>query len=127
MNSNLRLALLISKVSKQQYCINTFACAIGRAAGNNIVIANDGLMSRQHAVFLYRNGQLYIQDVGSRNGTLVNGKIIKQSQMVALQSGDEICLGMSLFTFTDLTKEMAIKRAVDTLPLDTMQEPELVA
>lgn len=129
MNSNLKLALLIMKESKQQYCINAFTFAIGRGAGNNILIARDALVSRQHAVFLHINGKNYLQDIGSRNGTLLNGKKIQCFLMIELHSGDEICIGATRFSFTDLSKEYYSsnnRNVPDTFPLDTVSKPELV-
>ena len=46
---------------------------VGRAEGNDIVLADDGQVSRVHAVFERLAGTWSIRDVNSRNGTFVNG------------------------------------------------------
>jgi serine phosphatase RsbU (regulator of sigma subunit)/pSer/pThr/pTyr-binding forkhead associated (FHA) protein len=63
---------------------------VGRAAGNDIVI-EDPSLSRVHARFSLKNGIPCVEDLGSLNGTLVNGKPAEGVQ--ALKAGDRISLG----------------------------------
>ncbi|MEJ2209105.1 MAG: FHA domain-containing protein, partial [Anaerolineae bacterium] len=63
---------------------------IGRQAGNPIVLA-DSLVSRQHAAIVYQAGAYAIQDLGSANGTYVNGRRVVGTQV--LQDGDAIRIG----------------------------------
>jgi hypothetical protein len=62
---------------------------IGRAAECEIVL-DDPQVSRQHARLQSRNGVLLVADVGSTNGTRVNGQRIRE---VALGVGDRIEVG----------------------------------
>lgn len=64
---------------------------VGRAEDNDIVLAADGQVSRVHAVFDRLGAGWSIRDVGSSNGTFVNGKRLG-SEMV-LDPGDEIRVG----------------------------------
>ncbi|MCX7958462.1 MAG: DUF4388 domain-containing protein [Deltaproteobacteria bacterium] len=66
---------------------------IGRKSDIDIVIVED-MVSRMHAKIMLNNGQIYIQDLGSTNGTFVNGERIKR---VRLKEGDRILVGTSLF------------------------------
>ena len=70
---------------------------IGRSDKNEVVIA-DELASRQHAM-LQRSeeGMVYLTDLGSSNGTFVNGARV--STPVILQSGDLISIGNHEFRF----------------------------
>src|SRR6266576_1294207 len=70
---------------------------IGRSEKNHVVIADD-LASRHHAM-LQRSeeGQFYITDLGSSNGTLVNGKRI--SAPVILSPGDRVGICNHEFSF----------------------------
>ncbi len=64
---------------------------IGRAADNTIVL-NDEVVSAHHARLSYLSGwQWWLEDLGSRNGTRVNG--IPVEQPVAVTDGDEITFG----------------------------------
>ena len=63
---------------------------IGRDASNHIVL-NDKLVSRQHAKLTISDiGQVAIKDLGSSNGTFVNGNRITES---VLKSGDIVKCG----------------------------------
>jgi DNA-binding response OmpR family regulator len=64
---------------------------MGRLNDNTIVIL-DRLASRRHAMLERQHGQYAIRDVGSRNGTFVNGERI--SEPLVLRDGDEIQIGL---------------------------------
>ncbi len=56
----------------------------------------DGMVlgvSRQHARLTFYNDALHITDLGSTNGTMVNGRRLRSYQPMPLQHGDEIQLG----------------------------------
>ena len=63
---------------------------VGTLESNDVVVDADGV-SRVHAVFERFGDTWFVRDLGSRNGTFVNGgKIIGER---ALHAGDEILLG----------------------------------
>ncbi len=62
---------------------------IGRAKDNTLRIDQDSI-SRYHAKISFENGQVIIRDLGSANGTFVNGKKIKE---YALSDNDVILIG----------------------------------
>lgn len=54
---------------------------IGRNASNNIILA-DAMVSRKHAeLFVLETGQVLIRDLGSSNGTFVNGNKVKETYL----------------------------------------------
>ena len=63
---------------------------LGRSRENDIRL-EESEASRQHAVLTLAGGGVTIQDLGSTNGTMVNGARI--SQRVALQPGDRVQIG----------------------------------
>lgn len=73
------------------------AMSIGRLPGNSIVI-NDPDISRRHCVIERDGGAYNIYDLGSRNGTLVNGQRVQRTE---LQPGDVITLGGTIARFLD--------------------------
>jgi hypothetical protein len=62
---------------------------IGRARDNDLVL-DDGRVSRHHARLLPRHGTLVLNDLGSTNGSWVNGERVAE---VVLGEGDRIELG----------------------------------
>jgi pSer/pThr/pTyr-binding forkhead associated (FHA) protein len=64
---------------------------VGRAAGNDIVLGDDGQVSRVHAVLERLGGGWSIRDVSSRNGTFVNGNRVSGEARVG--PGDELRIG----------------------------------
>jgi hypothetical protein len=69
---------------------------IGRAPANHIEIA-DSYCSAEHALVLWRNGQWWIEDRDSRNGTQLNGEIIGAATV--LSPGDVIRIGRAQLRF----------------------------
>jgi pSer/pThr/pTyr-binding forkhead associated (FHA) protein len=63
---------------------------IGREAGNQIVI-NDAEVSRKHTQFVLQGGKYVVTDLGSTNGTFVNGQRVTSQHV--LQPGEVISLG----------------------------------
>jgi two-component system, NtrC family, response regulator AtoC len=62
----------------------------GRHRACEVVLAHDGV-SRRHAQFTRRGNQISVEDVGSTNGTLVNGVAITAPRRLA--AGDVVTLG----------------------------------
>jgi serine/threonine protein kinase len=70
---------------------------IGRGTGFDLVL-HDNTISRQgHARITFSNGIWYIEDLGSTNGTKINGHAINRP--VPLSSGDELRMGDVFATF----------------------------
>jgi len=74
--------------------LGTVSQVIGRHSGCDIVL-NDSSVSRRHARLEWSGGQYIITDLGSTNGTWVNGLRIVAK---VLESGDEIALGTTVCT-----------------------------
>ncbi len=62
---------------------------VGREPPANIVI-QDGNLSRRHASFTMENGEIVVQDLGSKNGVRVAGQRVERS---VIRPGDEVLLG----------------------------------
>lgn len=66
----------------------------GRSSEADLVLADDAV-SRKHARFYIERRRTWVRDLGSRNGTLVNGQPIKRH---CLRAGDKIAIGASLMS-----------------------------
>src|ERR1700678_4234010 len=80
------------------FAITQDLVAIGSAPGNDLVIA-DTTVSRRHATIAHLDGLARLADLGSTNGTSVNGARI--AEPVELNDGDEISFGNALFRFSN--------------------------
>ncbi len=69
---------------------------IGRDEDNDIVIKDDPLVSRRHAIIEQELENYYIYDKDSTNGTYVNNNPIPKNKKVFLNSGDVIRVGNTL-------------------------------
>lgn len=64
-------------------------------------------ISRRHAIIRRQMGALYVIDLGSRNGTLLNGIKLEPQLPTILRDGDEILLGNLTLRVTFLAAEGA--------------------
>lgn len=65
---------------------------IGRSSDLDMVLVED-MVSRRHAKIATTNGEITIQDLGSTNGTFVNGEKVSKT---SLREGDRILVGTSI-------------------------------
>ena len=70
--------------------------SIGRAPDNDVVVG-DPATSGHHGRIEERAGSFWISDLGSTNGTLVNGEPVIDKQ---LSDGDTIAIGQNMLRFT---------------------------
>jgi pSer/pThr/pTyr-binding forkhead associated (FHA) protein len=85
-------------------------CVLGRSRTCTLRLPGDASVSRQHCLIEVEDGRAWVQDLGSLNGTQVNGVKIGQREARAnpdatmvqpprqgLQTGDELRLGAHVF------------------------------
>ena len=70
--------------------------SIGRGSDNDVVLGSKQV-SRNHAVLSVLDGQLYVKDLDSSNGTFINDQRIEGNQSSLLQADDTI--GFASFSF----------------------------
>ena len=90
---------------KQVFALTAPETALGRNHDNDIVL-NDGQASRLHAKILKAEKRFSIRDMGSYNGTRLNGKMVKDE---VLEEADEIRIGRSTFVFSNSQEPPAPK------------------
>ncbi|MFZ1398343.1 MAG: FHA domain-containing protein [Candidatus Promineifilaceae bacterium] len=72
------------------YTLSNAPQTIGRSANNGIVV-NDAEISRRHAQLTPQGGTYVLEDLGSTNGSFING--IRLHQPTALKHGDSVEFG----------------------------------
>jgi transcriptional regulator with GAF, ATPase, and Fis domain len=80
--------------------------SIGRESSNDLCIT-DAAMSRRHCLLVSQNEQFAIRDLGSRNGTRVNGVPVDEQ---LLSHGDQIAIGSSVLVFLVKEDELHLER-----------------
>lgn len=103
---------------KIEYPIDRHEVEIGKAAHNQIVLT-DPTVSNTHAIVMARDGGYSIVDLGSRNGTFINGERLG-SKAVTLRHGEKIQLGQTVLTFRNQGETAANLTAV--LSEEALQE-----
>jgi sigma-B regulation protein RsbU (phosphoserine phosphatase) len=80
------------------------------------IVLNEGAISRQHAKLSLRSGEYFIEDLQSRNGTIVNGELVETAQQ--LHDGDElkICDLMLRFHRESPTGDSPVLATLDADP-----------
>jgi FHA domain len=68
---------------------------VGRSPGCGVSVPEDIYTSTLHARLFRRNDQLWVEDLGSTNGTFVNSEQIGQA--VRLGKGDQLQIGSTVF------------------------------
>jgi pSer/pThr/pTyr-binding forkhead associated (FHA) protein len=95
-NANKPVSARLLTVDGQQFSLRSAGTTrIGRALDNDIVIG-DASVSRHHASIEYQDGGFVLRDLGSANGTWLDGQRVSQAP---LGTGGAFRLGDALFTF----------------------------
>ncbi len=87
---------------------------IGRGAECHIR-PNSDWVSRQHCLLRVTDKAAFLKDLGSRNGTLVNGVLIGGEQQ--LNHGDQVQFGPLVF-------EVRFDESTETIPIDEVFQAE---
>ncbi|PYV17252.1 MAG: hypothetical protein DMG21_08890, partial [Acidobacteria bacterium] len=88
--------------------------SIGRDAGNDVVI-NHPTVSAKHAEIIKQDGKVFVVDLGSDNGTFVNGMKVKRHQ---LQELDRIVIGSSELHYSGASLSRSPESAVVRLDVE---------
>lgn len=101
------------KSRPEQTRIEEFPFSIGRNENCSLHI-DSGRVSREHAVILHEDGAFRVRDLGSTNGTFVNGAQIRET---VLRAGDLLVIADLEFTFC--TSGTGPRRATATQIIDS--------
>ncbi len=104
------------KLAGRRWPMDEPSFAIGRGEECEIVLP-DRQVSRRHARIFVREDGFYVEDLGSKNGTYVNGILAREP--IKLQDGDEIQVALSvrlLFVGAEATLPLTQEMIRVTLP-----------
>ena len=95
-SASLRMEILIGPNAGKRFSINAEGVTIGRAADNQIVLADD-TVSSHHARIYYAQGAFMVEEVRATNGIFING--VKTSQ-AAIKGNTTFKFGATEGAFT---------------------------
>jgi len=90
-----RLTVLAGPEEGRDYSFERIEITIGRTMENDVVLPDPGI-SRQHLSIRDKGGAYILKDLGSSNGTLLNGRKVLEE---VLKSGDVITIGGAKIRF----------------------------
>ena len=82
-----------------RFALGDGATSIGRSSASDIVLKSDDYASGRHARLTRHGGLLYVEDMGSTNGTFVNGR--KTVGATPLRHGDTVRIGSTSFRYEE--------------------------
>lgn len=109
-----KLVLIKGGVESKEFPIDSDIANLGRwdpdsGAFPDIDLSNDDVdakISRKHAKIISKNGQYFIEDFGSLNGSYINrGDRLIPGEPAPLKDGDEVILGKTFFRFYILASD----------------------
>lgn len=90
------------------------AFSLGRDPGNALILPNQSGASRKHALLFEKDGAWWVEDLGSSNGTSVNGREI--ALPVQLAEGDLIAVGVEELRFSLVSPSVTAEPSTPDAP-----------
>ena len=104
-----KLVVVGGKLRGKEFVLVDGDNIIGRTSDSDVVISIDGV-SKKHLKITVNDQTAFAEDLGSSNGTLVNGKVIKK---ITIKDGDKIALPNLIFQVVYvLEKKIQIRKKV---------------
>src|SRR5207253_10213668 len=117
------LLVLKGQNDKQSITLEKERIVLGRNANCDIVFpANDFAVSREHACILRQQSKFFLEDMGSRNGTILNSQPVTGRQ--ELKDNDQIRICDFLYSFHETALSAKPPLWADMAPEQTVDETE---
>ncbi len=104
--ASMGVPMLVFERTGETIILEKLPARIGRGKSNDVNLAFRHL-SRQHAQIYINHQAFYLADLGSKNGTFVNGKRIR-NQSIALHNGDKLKFGRDVQTVFRIQVDMEL-------------------
>ncbi len=85
------------RIGQSELAGMTRGLLIGRDAADSDFQVKDDTVSRQHARLSATGGQFMVEDLGSTNGTRLNGRELRPYEQTPLHTGDRLSIGSANF------------------------------
>lgn len=110
----MRLNIYFPEDNPSAHDVSETPLTVGRLS-DNVVLLDEGSVSGHHGEVVLADGVPLVRDLGSTNGTFVNGEPVTEA---VLADGDEIHFGKIRCTFstTPVVPEPAVEAAAVSLP-----------
>jgi two-component system cell cycle response regulator len=83
----------------RRYAVKLFPATIGSVQDKaDLTIEGDAWVSSVHALITMGDNEVFLEDAGSRNGTFLNGALLKGKRK--LSEGDKVSIGKTILKFT---------------------------
>lgn len=88
-----RVNALVNVETRDRYELVGERISIGRAEDNQLCLKNDVYVSSYHAEITFEGDVCWLNDLGSRNGTIKNADVLAAEAPVIIAPGDAITIG----------------------------------
>lgn len=102
-----QLTIAEGKEAGKEFVFDQGSVTIGRTSDCDVILYDPGV-SRKHARIFAEGEAYFVEDMGSSNGTKVNGSVVKKQK---LTDGDAVALGPVVFSFAARVIEEAAEAA----------------
>jgi len=79
------------------FSMESFPFLIGKESTKVSIAINDSAISRIHCKFEIQKGGLFLTDLGSTNGTYIEGEKLQERQSYKVEEGDIICISHLMY------------------------------
>jgi pSer/pThr/pTyr-binding forkhead associated (FHA) protein len=90
-----KIVVMLEEGNPKEVSLSKQRTTVGRRPYNDVVL-NDLAVSGEHLALHLSNGEVQVEDLGSTNGTMVNGQAVRQQ---ALADGDVLTVGRVTIRF----------------------------
>lgn len=115
-----KLTVSVDGVEIQQVYLHRTRTNLGRRPDNHIVLPDLAVSGAHCAFTLHGLSEVVVEDLGSTNGTYINGHMVRKHQ---LQDGDEITIGKFKIHYAS-TNELTEAGKTTAMHLDDFSKPQ---
>lgn len=120
---------MVASDGTREFALRPGENGVGREAAD--VLLGHGTVSRKHAKITVENGKAYVEDLGSTNGTTLDGRKLAPGEKVELKDGAEVVFGSAALKYAapELVEEVeqAEEPEAEVTEMAVEAAPEAVA